>query len=223
MAPTTTTLPLFPLSLVLFPGMTLPLHIFEERYKRMINLCLREARDFGVVLAGAATGVPGRSLTYPVGTTAHITGATRFPDGCMNLITAGRRRFRIHALDWDLEYCVAAVEWLDDPAGDADAARLRLRAERRWNAFRREIAGLTHETFADDVIPGDPTEASYALAASLPVNNVEKQRLLEATDTAARLREIVRLVGREHGVLRYLTMPQPGGAPPPDDSAIHPN
>ncbi len=131
----TTTLPLFPLSLVLFPGMTLPLHVFEERYKRMINLCLREARDFGVVLAGAATGVPGRCLTYPVGTTAHITGATRFPDGCMNLITTGQRRFRIHALDWDLEYCVAGVEWIAEAASDAEA--LRLRAERRWSAFRQ--------------------------------------------------------------------------------------
>ena len=75
MALRTTSLPLFPLSLVLFPGMTLPLHIFEERYKRMINLCLREARDFGVVLAGAETGVPGQHRTYPVGSTAHNLSA----------------------------------------------------------------------------------------------------------------------------------------------------
>jgi uncharacterized protein len=221
MTSSTTTLPLFPLSLVLFPGMTLPLHIFEERYKRMINLCLREARDFGVVLAGAATGVPGRCLTYPVGTTAHISGATRFPDGCMNLISVGQRRFRIQSLDWDLEYCVAAVEWIEDAASDAES--LRRRAERRWSAFRQQIASLTNEQFADGAIPADPTEASYALAASLPVNIVEKQRLLEATDTTTRLREITRLIGREHGVLRYLTTPHPEAIQPPDDSAIHPN
>jgi uncharacterized protein len=221
MTSSTTTLPLFPLSLVLFPGMTLPLHIFEERYKRMINLCLREARDFGVVLAGAATGVPGRCLTYPVGTTAHISGATRFPDGCMNLISVGQRRFRIQSLDWDLEYCVAAVEWIEDAASDAES--LRRRAERRWSAFRQQIAGLTNEQFADGAIPADPTEASYSLAASLPVNIVEKQRLLEATDTTTRLREITRLIGREHGVLRYLTTPHPEAIQPPDDSAIHPN
>ena len=178
MAPTTTTLPLFPLSLVLFPGMTLPLHVFEERYKRMINLCLREARDFGVVLAGAETGVPGRCLTYPVGTTAHITGATRFPDGCMNLITLGQRRFRIQSLDWDLEYCVASVEWIDDEASEAES--LRLRAERRWSAFRAQIASLTKEDLVDGAIPADPTAASYALAASLPINDIEKQRLLES-------------------------------------------
>src|SRR4051812_46494698 len=176
MASRTTTLPLFPLSLVLFPGMTLPLHIFEERYKRMINLCLREARDFGVVLAGAETAVPGQHRTYPVGSTAHITGATRFPDGCLNLVTTGQRRFRVQSLDWDLEYCVAEVEWLDEPA--SDAAALRATAERRWDAFRREIAGLTHEEFSESAVPADATEASYALAAALPVNNVEKQRLL---------------------------------------------
>jgi uncharacterized protein len=221
MTPTTTTLPLFPLSLVLFPGMTLPLHIFEERYKRMINLCLREARDFGVVLAGAATGVPGQCLTYPVGTTAHIAGATRFPDGCMNLISVGQRRFRIQSLDWDLEYCVASVEWIEDVAGDAES--LRLRAGRRWSAFRQQIAALTNEQFAYGAIPADPTEASYALAASLPINTVEKQRLLEATDTAARLREITRLIGREHGALRYLTTPHPEAIEPPDGSTIHPN
>lgn len=221
MAPTTTTLPIFPLSLVLFPGMSLPLYIFEERYKRMISLCLREARDFGVVLAGAPTGVPGRCLTYSIGTTAHIAGATRFPDGCMNLITSGQRRFRIHALDWDLEYCVASVEWMVDPASDSEA--LRCRAEGRWNAFRAHIANLTNDTFSARAIPDDPTEASYSLAASLPVNNVEKQRLLEATDTPARLREIVRLIAREHGVLRYLTSPHPEAAQPPADSAIHPN
>jgi uncharacterized protein len=221
MTSSTTTLPLFPLSLVLFPGMTLPLHIFEERYKRMINLCLREARDFGVVLAGAATGVPGRCLTYPVGTTAHITGATRFPDGCMNLIAVGQRRFRIQSLDWDLEYCVAAVEWIEEEAGDAEA--LRLRAERRWSAFRQEIAKLTQEESADGVISADPTEAAYSLAASLPVNTIEKQRLLEATDSAARLREVTRLIDREHGVLRYLTTPHIEAIQPPGDSAIHPN
>src|SRR6476469_4853257 len=107
MASRTTTLPLFPLSLVLFPGMTLPLHIFEERYKRMIGLCMREEHAFGVVLAGASGAIPGQCSTYPVGTTAHITGATRFPDGCMNLITTGEQRFRILSLDWEMEYCVA--------------------------------------------------------------------------------------------------------------------
>lgn len=221
MTASTTTLPLFPLSLVLFPGMTLPLHIFEERYKRMIGLCLRENYDFGVVLAGAPLAVPGRYVTYPVGTTAHITGATRFPDGAMNLITTGERRFRIHSLDWEMEYCLARVEWLTEPA--SDATLLRDQATRRWNAFRRQIATMTEAEFGTVDVPTDPTGASYELAASLPVDTVDKQRLLEATDTTTRLREIVRLINREYGLLRYLNEPHAEAIQPDDDSAIFPN
>jgi uncharacterized protein len=217
----TTTLPLFPLSLVLFPAMTLPLHIFEERYKRMIGLCIREDRDFGVVLAGASMAIPGRCATYPVGTTAHISGATRFPDGCMNLITTGEQRFRILSLDWEMEYCLARVEWLPEPP--SDATLLRDQAARRWNAFRRQIARMTDADFAPADLPTDPTEAAYALAASLPVDTIDKQRLLEATDTAARLREILRFINREHGLLRYLGEPHAATIQPDDDSAIFRN
>ena len=90
-------------------------------------------------------------------------------------------------------------------------------------AFRAQIASLTKEDLVDGAIPADPTAASYALAASLPINDIEKQRLLEATDTTARLSEISRLIGREHGVLRYLAMPHGEAVQPPDDSAIYPN
>lgn len=217
----TTSLPLFPLSLVLFPGMELPLHIFEERYKRMINLCLREDRPFGVVLAGAATAVPGRSQTYPVGTAAHIRGATRFPDGCMNIAARGRQRFRIHALEWDLEYATGAVEWLPEHPGEVGT--LRSQAERRWNGFHKHIANLTNEPYDPTTLPAAPDEAAYRLAATLPLSNVEKQSLLEATDTASRLREIVRLIDREHGILKYLTEPHIEAFEPPDDSAVFRN
>ncbi len=217
----TTTLPIFPLSLVLFPGMTLPLHIFEERYKRMIGLCIRENLDFGVVLAGAPTAVPGQCVTHSVGATAHIRGATRFPDGCMNLMTTGGQRFRILSLDWEMEYCVARVEWLSEPFSEAATARDQ--AARRWNAFRRQIAAMTNADFVTAEVPVDPTEASYALAASLPVSDFEKQRLLEATDAAARLRETVRLITREDGLLRYLSEPHREAMQPAEDSAILPN
>ena len=222
MAAETTTLPVFPLSLVLFPGMTLPLHIFEERYKRMINLCLHEGTDFGVVLAGSPTAIPGQCLTYPVGTAAHITGATRFPDGCLNLITVGQRRFAIRALDWDLSYCTAHVSWLDDR--DESGSDLRARTMRRWRALRTDLAALVGETPPEDDPPlADGAALSFTIAAALPVNNLEKQRLLEATETATRLQEIRRLVAREHGLLRYLTASHPEAISPEDDSAIVPN
>ncbi len=221
MTSTTTSIPLFPLDLVLFPGADLPLHIFEERYKRMMNLCLRENRDFGVVLARADAGVPGQCIPYEVGTTAHIRGATRMPDGRMNIVTTGMRRFQIVACNWEMEYCTGEVRWLpDDEEGDDALAR---RAATRWNAFRGKIATLTEEEWEAQEFAGNPAETAYSLAASLPVSNEEKQRLLEATDTDVRLREVVRLVGREHGLLDFLSVPHTDIPEPPEGSTIYPN
>ncbi len=221
MTSTTITIPLFPLDLVLFPGVELPLHIFEERYKRMVSLCLRENRDFGVVLAKAAGDAPGQVLTYHVGTTAHIRGATRFADGRLNLATQGQRRFHIVSFHWEREYMTGEVAWLPDDDGASIA--LRDRAEVRWNALRRRIADLTEQEIPEAELSLDPAEAAYTLAASLPVANVEKQSLLEATDTEARLREAIRLINREDGILRYTSEPQPGVPQPPEGSVISPN
>jgi len=217
----TTTIPLFPLDLVLFPGMELPLHIFEERYKRMMNLCLRENRDFGVMLARAATDVPGQPLTYSVGTTAHIHGATRFADGQMELETRGERRFQVVSFHWNLEYMTGEVRWLSEDE-DADAA-LRERAERQWNALRRRIGVITKEPIGEVELPEDPSDAAYELAASLPVANPEKQALLEATNTEARLREAIRLIVREHGILKYTTTEHAETPKPAEGSMILPN
>ncbi|MHB8646654.1 MAG: LON peptidase substrate-binding domain-containing protein, partial [Thermomicrobiales bacterium] len=112
-------------------------------------------------------------------------------------------------------------EWLPEPVADARA--LRDQAARRWHAFRRQIATMTDAEQTDDALPVDPTDASYALAALLPVNNSEKQRLLEATDSASRLRETLRLINREHGLLRYLSEPHAAARWPDDDSAVGPN
>src|SRR5205814_5524803 len=84
---------LFPLNTVLFPGMPLPLHIFEERYKLMIGRCLEEERPFGVVLIQSGPEVGGTAVPHRVGTTAHIAAVRRLDDGRMNLIAIGQERF----------------------------------------------------------------------------------------------------------------------------------
>lgn len=221
MTSSTISLPLFPLDLVLFPGGDLPLHVFEERYKRMMNLCLREDCDFGVVLARAATDIPGQAITYEVGTTAHIHGATRLPDGRMNLVTLGVRRFQIVDMNWDLEYCMGEVRWLPEDDG-GDRALLR-RAARQWDAFRAQISALTHESLDDANLPDDASDAAYLLASTLPVSNEEKQLLLEATNTDSRLREVTRLLTREHGLLKFLAEERPTVVPLLDDAEIFPN
>ena len=82
-------LPLFPLNTVLFPGMVLPLHIFEERYKLMMNRCLEQERPFGVVLIREGAEVGEQAVPYDVGTTSVIAGVTRYDDGRMNIVSLG--------------------------------------------------------------------------------------------------------------------------------------
>jgi len=132
----TYSLPLFPLHTVLCPGIALPLHIFEPRYRAMIGRCLEEDAPFGVVLIrdGRETGgLAGRIAE--VGTAARIRQVGRYADGRMDIVTIGVRRFRVHALDTAREaWLTGIVEDLDDPLGGSaeDAAALADRAGRRF-------------------------------------------------------------------------------------------
>jgi Lon protease-like protein len=128
-------LPLFPLHAVLCPGVALPLHIFEDRYRLMIDRCIERMEPFGVVLIreGRETGrLDGRLAD--VGTTALIRQAGRTDDGRMNIMTVGGRRFRIAGLDEHTEpYLLGNVEMLDEPLGDEQAAhQFAARVSRRF-------------------------------------------------------------------------------------------
>lgn len=118
-------LPLFPLHSVLFPGVALPLRIFEERYRTMVARCIDRGEPFGVVLIrdGREAG-PGELSLAEVGTTAIIRRAGRYPDGRLDIVTVGGRRFRIGQLDADREpYLVGEVEILEEPVGGRTEAR----------------------------------------------------------------------------------------------------
>jgi Lon protease-like protein len=128
-------LPLFPLHSVLCPGVALPLHIFEERYRLMIGRCVERGEPFGVVLIreGRDTGpLDGRIAS--VGSTAIISEVKRYPDGRLDIMTVGGRRFHITAVDSAQEpYLVGEVEILEEPLGDGAAARrLAHRVSRRF-------------------------------------------------------------------------------------------
>src|SRR5207248_5482663 len=117
-------LPLFPLNTVLFPGMPLPLHIFEERYKLMIGRCIEDERPFGVVLIQSGPEVGGPAVPHKVGTTAHIAAVKRADDGRMNLIAIGQERFQIREGVRQEPYLIARVEALADKEPEAEAAPL---------------------------------------------------------------------------------------------------
>ncbi|MEA2621481.1 MAG: uncharacterized protein QOH61_391 [Chloroflexota bacterium] len=134
-APNHVELPLFPLHSVLFPGVALPLHIFEERYRTMVSRCIERNEPFGVVLMRDGQEVGGGPVSLAeVGTTAIIRQAGRYSDGRMDIITVGGRRFRIGELDPDREpYLVGEVTILEEPVGErAEARRLGSAIGRRF-------------------------------------------------------------------------------------------
>jgi uncharacterized protein len=231
-----TILPVFPLSTVLFPGLVLPLHIFEERYRALVRELVAAPEDgpheFGVVTlrhgsevqtqpdseAGPAvvddTPVTADQL-YEVGCTAELRQVTELPDGRFDIVTVGRRRFRVLSLSTgpsassDAEaYLTAEVEWLpeEDPAGDtAD-----LLAPRVLAAFRTYLDLLRPATEVLDQVPDDPTVLSHLVAATAQLTTDERQQLLAAPDTASRLRTELRLLNREAGLLaRVRAVPVP--------------
>jgi uncharacterized protein len=190
-------LPLFPLNSVLFPGATLPLHVFEDRYKEMIARCLLEESPFGVVLIREGTEVGGPAEPFDVGTTARITRLERLPEGRMNLTCVGVQRFRVVQLDRSEQYLQASVELLQsvDGAGD-ETARLAGRARELFAEYVRTYLSLSHEWVRDVSVPQDPPALSDFIASRLSVDVWAKQRLLEEISTRRRLAVEVEILRR---------------------------
>lgn len=210
-------LPIFPLGTVLFPGMPLPLHIFEERYKRMIGRCLEGDRAFGVTLLKSGREVGGPATPHEIGTIARIVRAVKFDDGRYDLRTRGASRYHILDSRYESGYLTARVELLDEDEHDERPLdRLRASVEDHFEQYFAELAEITGTKLEALTLPDDPTAAAYFVAHYLPVYAWEKQRLLEASTNELRLHEELRLLRRERGMIREF------GALPPiyqvDDS-----
>lgn len=189
-------LALFPLNMVLFPGMPLPLHIFEERYKQMIADCLRENRPFGVVLIaeGRAEGGPA-ARPYAIGCTAEIAQVEPLDDGRMVIMTVGRERFRIVRLEHNRPYLVGVVE--PAPLVDEDEARVAegaARLEPLVVEYLDKLAQMGNIDARPDDPPADPASLAYLGAALIQLPPEEKQGLL-ALD---RLTELSAALGRAY-------------------------
>lgn len=203
-------IPLFPLNTVLFPGMPLPLHIFEERYKRMIALCLEQRRSFGVVLIRSGQEVGGEAIPYEVGTVARILNAVPMADGCYNIITQGAARFQVLESSAQAGYLTARVELLQEEELDPrHLAEQQTVVRARFAEFVKELSALTSTPLEPIQFPAGPTAASYFVAANLPLDPWEKQRLLEASSTDVRLAEERRILGRERALLRRFATAEP--------------
>lgn len=196
-------LPLFPLNTVLFPHMPLTLHIFEPRYKLMIEQCLQAGQPFGVVLIREGREALGPlAQPYPVGCTAKITDVERLPDGRMNLVVVGRERFRIVSLSYDLPYLMGTVEPF--PPDDADVSETQWAGEQLRPWVERYLAVLARAsqsvTFDPAALPDDPLALGYLAAGLLQIPLDQKQTLL-ATSRAAQFLADVREIYRREVVL----------------------
>jgi len=212
---TTELLPLFPLNTVLFPSMVLPLHIFEERYKLMINTCLAQDKPFGVVLIYSGSEVGGPAIPHPVGTVARIANWEWLPDGRMNILTAGERRFRIvEYASSDLPYLVGSVEyWDDEPTEFPGLSKLVTDVRHTFIDYLTLLMSLSDQILpvSQFQLPADPSMLSYHVASNLQIDTSEKQELLEEPSAATRLQRELMLLRREGGFLQRLVSLQ-GGA-----------
>ncbi|KJH72637.1 LON peptidase substrate-binding domain-containing protein [Aliterella atlantica] len=181
-------LPLFPLpEVVLFPGRPLPLHIFEFRYRIMMNTILESDRRFGVLLFD-----PVRKEVSNIGCCAEIVQYERLPDDRMKMLTLGQQRFRVLEYVREKPYKVGLVEWIEDRPPQQDLRPLATEVEQLLQDVVRLSAKLTDQRIElPENIPNLPTELSYWVASNLYGVAIEQQMLLEMQDTASRLeREI---------------------------------
>jgi Lon protease-like protein len=199
-------LPLFPLNVVLFPGMPLALHIFEDRYKLMIGKCLQERRPFGVVLIRQGAEAHG-PLPEPdtIGCTAFVTQVERLQQGRMNIGAIGQRRFRIVSLDTDLPYLRGQVEYYplleDDPSGqEALANRLRPWIVR----YLDNLSRLGDDALPAENLPAEPVPLAYVAAALLQISTRQKQELLSIKKATTLLAELRKLYRSEIAILKVI-------------------
>jgi hypothetical protein len=194
-----TRLPLFPLNSVLVPGLVLPLHVFEPRYRVLVQALLElpeEAeRRFGVIAirSGREVGADGARALHAVGCTAELREVTPYADGRFDLVTVGENRFRLVGLDEDAgtPYHTGFVDFLPERDGDGDVLSLSRQVTARFAEYRERLGVEVNE------LPEQPQVVSYLVAAAVVLDLPDRQALLEEPTTAERLRAELELLRRE--------------------------
>lgn len=200
-------MPLFPLNTVLFPGMPLSLHIFEERYKTMINACIAERLPFGVVLISQGTEALG-PLADPNewGCSAKITQVQPLPQKRMNLVAVGHERFRIVGLDRESQpYLVGKVEPMPMPI--VSPLQLQDASERLREYVMRYLEILSQASdvqFDPSQLPEDPLALANFAAYYIRIEAEKKQRLLECATAGKFVRAVQRLYHTENALLQTM-------------------
>lgn len=224
---TTVRLPLFPLNSVLFPGLVLPLNIFEERYRAMMRELLKtpedEPRRFAVVairdgfeVAQTAPGLPDPTATlergrtdplkafHKVGCVADAATVRERADGTFEVLATGTTRMRLLSVEASGPFLTAELEPLPEEPGD-EAGALAEGVLRSFRQYQKRLAGARERSLATGAdLPDEPGVVSYLVAAAMMLDTPTKQRLLQAPDTASRLRDELKLLRSETAIIRTL-------------------
>jgi Lon protease-like protein len=185
---------MFPLNTVLFPGVRLPLHVFEDRYRALVHHLLsipdKTQRLFGVVAIreGYEVGSHGVQSVHRIGCVAQMTSVAPYGDGTFDIEVVGRSRFRLDAMDTSGRYLVGAVELAGDEADETlTAGEEAERTLATFEAYRTQLSDLRGGEVLNGDVPHDPTYLSYTLAATCLLTLRERQALLEADTARERL------------------------------------
>lgn len=228
---TTERLPLFPLNSVLFPGLVLPLNVFERRYRTLMRdlaeLPEDTPRRFGVVairdgheVAPSAPGLPEEARPEPgpasgfgpdpiasfftMGCVADAATIRKRPNGSYEVLATGTTRFRLLSVDASGPYLTAEIEHVEERQGEG-AGALASGVVRAFRAYQKRLAGANDASLAGRAeLPGEPRVLSYLVAAAAVLDTPAKQRLLQAPDTASRLADELRMLRAETAVMGKL-------------------
>jgi hypothetical protein len=187
-------MPIFPLNAVVFPGVTVPLHVFEDRYRALVHHLLTIAakpdRLFGIVAIreGYEVGTHGVHSVHRVGCVVQMTSVEPYPDGRFDIEVVGRRRLRMDGLDTSGPFLVGDVETVEEPPDtSAAAAQEADRARETFEEYRRRLSEMRGDDVLDGELPRDPEYLSYSLAATCLLTLRERQELLESPTAIERL------------------------------------
>ena len=184
---------MFPLSTVLFPGAGLALHVFETRYRALVEDCLAGSGEFGVVLITRGSEVGGGDHRAAVGTAAAIEAARRLPDGRSLLVVRGTRRIRVQAWLGEDPYPHATV--VDEPDGEGAPESLLADARLVVRRARALASELGVRPLGDDLVPEAPDGGEvWVLCGRAPLGALDHQRLLEVPGAADRMTLLITLV-----------------------------
>lgn len=199
-----TELPLFPLNLVLFPGMRLPLHIFEERYKAMIGDCIDRETPFGVVLIREGPEVGGPAEPFRIGTSARVTQVQRLEEGRMNLLALGERRFDLVEIVQEEPHMVGRIAYKEEAVGELDS-QVMSDVGQEYGVFLQHIATLAGAWNAPVEVPENPLNLSFeavsTLTGSIELPQGMRQELLELDTASERLSRLLPLLKRANELI----------------------